>query len=85
MSNETFPLPKLGPKLFEVSKTLHFGIGFAVIRGLNPKDYSPLDNILLYLGITSYIAEIRGVQDYDGRMLGEISCHSQLSSDSSLC
>lgn len=68
---ETFPLPTLGPKLNIVSKELHDGIGFAVLRGLDPKNYSPLDNLLLYLGITSYIAETRGCQDYDGRMVGE--------------
>jgi len=41
-----------------------------VLRGLDPRRYSALDNIIIYLGICSYIAEIRGCQDYDGRMLG---------------
>jgi hypothetical protein len=72
VTRETFPLPTLGPTLVAVSKQLHFGTGFAVIRGLNPNEYSPLDNILVYLGITSYIAEVRGCQDYDGRMLGKM-------------
>ncbi|XXG96074.1 hypothetical protein Hte_002351 [Hypoxylon texense] len=71
VNTDTFPLPTLGPKLDKVSKELHDGVGFAVLRGLNPKMYSQLDNILLYLGITSYIAETRGCQDYDGRMIGE--------------
>ena len=73
VSRETFPLPNLSSKLLGVANTLHFGIGFAVLRGLEPKKYSPLDNVLLYLGITSYIAEIRGCQDYDGRMIGELT------------
>jgi hypothetical protein len=73
VSEETFPLPSLKQTLREIANTLHNGIGFAVIRGLNPKKYSPLDNLLLYLGITSYIAEIRGCQDYDGRMIGEFT------------
>jgi hypothetical protein len=40
-----------------------------VLRGLQPDKYSSLDNMLLYLGVTSYIAEKRGMQDYDGRMI----------------
>jgi len=72
ISKETFPLPTLGPRLFELSKSLHSGIGFGVIRGLKPDRYSPLDNVLLYVGITSYVAEVRGCQDYDGRMIVHI-------------
>lgn len=73
VSTETFPLPNLSSKLLDVAGRLHFGIGFAILRGLEPKKYSPPDNVLLYLGITSYIAEIRGCQDYDGRMIGELA------------
>jgi hypothetical protein len=40
-----------------------------VLRGLQPDKYSNFDNILLYLGVTSYIAERRGMQDFDGRMI----------------
>ncbi|KAK0627473.1 hypothetical protein B0T14DRAFT_512679 [Immersiella caudata] len=65
----TFPLHILGPRLAEVSKIIHEGRGFAVLRGLNPVKYSSMDNILLYLGVTSYIAETRGMQDFDGRMI----------------
>jgi hypothetical protein len=71
VSKDRFPLPNLGKKLEDVSVQLHDGIGFAILRGLEPEKYSALDNILLYLGVTSYIAEIRGCQDYDGRMVGE--------------
>jgi hypothetical protein len=44
-----------------------------VLRGLQPGKYSNLDNILLYLGVTSYIAEKRGMQDFDGRMIRELA------------
>jgi hypothetical protein len=57
--------------LADVGLNLHSGTGFVVLRGLNPTKYSPLDNVLLYLGVTSHIAEIRGCQDYDGRMIGK--------------
>ena len=52
-----------------MSKTIHSGRGFVVLRGLQPDRYSAVDNMLLYLGVTSYIAEKRGMQDYDGRMM----------------
>ncbi|KAK0645709.1 hypothetical protein B0T16DRAFT_145692 [Cercophora newfieldiana] len=65
----TFPLPTLGPRLVEVSKTIHEGRDFAVLRGLEPNKYSSMDNILIYLGVTSHIAETRGMQDFDGRMI----------------
>ncbi|KAK3954269.1 hypothetical protein QBC32DRAFT_232702 [Pseudoneurospora amorphoporcata] len=69
VSESTFPLPTLGPKLSEISDIIHTGRGFVVLRGLEPDKYSSTDNILLYLGVTSYIAETRGMQDFDGRMI----------------
>ncbi|KAK3294537.1 uncharacterized protein B0H64DRAFT_189707 [Chaetomium fimeti] len=66
---DTFPLPDLCNRLFEASEIIHNGQGFVVLRGLQPDNYSSLDNILLYLGVTSYIAEKRGMQDFDGRMI----------------
>ena len=48
---------------------IHEGRGFVVMRGLEPDRYSNMDNVLLYLGVTSYIAERRGMQDFDGRMI----------------
>ncbi|KAL2200791.1 hypothetical protein P885DRAFT_27415 [Corynascus similis CBS 632.67] len=65
----TFPLPTLSSRLDEASKIVHDGRGFVVLRGLQPDTYSSFDNILLYLGVTSYIAEKRGMQDFDGRMI----------------
>ncbi|KAM0418880.1 hypothetical protein ACHAPT_012145 [Fusarium lateritium] len=72
VNRDTFPLPNLGPKLDEVSATIHDGTGFSVLRGLDPNKYSILDNVLVYLEVTSYIADLRGCQDYDGRMLVHI-------------
>ena len=72
VNKDTFPLPSLGSRLEEVSKTVHDGRGFVVLRGLQPDNYSNFNNILLYLGVTSYIAETRGLQDFDGRMLREL-------------
>jgi hypothetical protein len=65
-----FSLPTLGPKLRELSLELHNGRGFFVVRGFDPKKYSPEDNVMLYLGISSYIGEQRAKQDNLGNMLG---------------
>lgn len=72
MSTDTFPLPTISGKLVDVARNVHQGTGFNVIRGLDPRDFSPLDNVLIYVGITSYIAETRGCQDFDGRMIVHI-------------
>jgi hypothetical protein len=73
VSQETFPLPKLRAKLGAIANDLHNGIGFTVLRGLDPAKYTALDNVLLYLGVTSYIAEKRGCQDSSGNMISEIA------------
>jgi hypothetical protein len=71
VSRETFPLPNLVNKLEEVALEIHDGIGFTILRGLEPRRYSALDNVLIYLGVTSCIAPIRGVQNSSGNMLSE--------------
>jgi hypothetical protein len=73
VSVKTFPLPELAERLEEIAYDLHCGIGFAVLRGLEPRRYTALDNILIYLGVTSYIAPLRGVQDSSGNMLSQFS------------
>ncbi|KAK4205205.1 hypothetical protein QBC40DRAFT_292040 [Triangularia verruculosa] len=67
-----FPLPNLAVKLGQVCRDVHHGKGFSVIRGLNPASYSVEDHSLIYLGLTSYIAEQRGRQDKRGNMLVHI-------------
>jgi len=68
-SPTTFPLPTLGPKLQQVAADIHRGRGFAVVRGLNPDEFSPEENVLVFLGISSYIGVQRGRQDEEGNML----------------
>lgn len=56
----TFPLSiELGNRLRAVSHSLHKGLGFAVLRGLNPKKYSDEDNLIMYAGIVSWIGRER--------------------------
>ncbi|KAK3693741.1 hypothetical protein B0T22DRAFT_48912 [Podospora appendiculata] len=67
-----FPLPTLGKKLDALSREVHFGKGFAVVRGIDPASFSVEDLTLVYLGVQSYIAEERGRQDKRGNMLVHI-------------
>lgn len=85
VSRTTFPLPlSLSTRLEAVAVNLHSGCGFNVIRGLDPARYSALDNVLIYLGVTSYIAPHRGVQDSGGSMLIHVKDLGRIIPDSSL-
>ena len=74
---EAFPLPKLHDVLREVSKELHFGHGFKVIRGLPIHRHTREDNIILYAGLSSHVASIRGSQDnqYAGKPADVVLAH----------
>ena len=69
ISQETFPLPTLHPTLRSISRELHFGHGFKVLRGLPVWKHGREDGIILYAGVSSHIAPIRGWQDkqFEGR------------------
>lgn len=69
VSPETFPLPSLGSRLQSLASEVYQGRGFAVLRGLNPDDYSVEDMTVIYLGLSSYVGERRGKQDQRGSML----------------
>jgi hypothetical protein len=62
ISRETFPLPSTGPLLRELSKELHLGRGFSVLRGLRVDSYSREENIIIYAGVSAYVGDIRGRQ-----------------------
>ncbi|KAJ5166932.1 uncharacterized protein N7482_005713 [Penicillium canariense] len=62
INESTFPLPNVGPVLRGLSKELHNGRGFFVLRGLRIDEYSREDNIIIYTGVSSYIGRIRGRQ-----------------------
>jgi len=67
---QSFPLPNLGPKLYALSRDIHHGRGFGIIRGIDPGSHSVEDLNMIYLGVQSYIADQRGRQDRRGNMLG---------------
>jgi hypothetical protein len=49
---------------------VHTGRGFFVLRGLQPTQFTREDNVILYLGISSYVAEQRGRQNHEGSLIG---------------
>ncbi|KAF9055633.1 hypothetical protein BJ165DRAFT_433113 [Panaeolus papilionaceus] len=77
LSPETFPLPTLGPILKDLSKELHTGRGFFVLRTIPVEKYSREDNIIIYAGVSSHVAPRRGVQDRANGVLAHIKDLSQ--------
>ncbi|KAF8435248.1 hypothetical protein BGX38DRAFT_1100479 [Terfezia claveryi] len=65
----SFPLPNLGLRIASIANQLDFGCGFFVLRGFEPRNYSSSDNVILYAGIASYVADKRGRQDEHGNLL----------------
>lgn len=64
LSAETFPLTgELARRLKAVSYECYNGVGFNIVRGLNPAKYSAADNVIIYAGIASHIAPGRGFVD----------------------
>ncbi|KAF9252151.1 hypothetical protein CBS147333_479 [Penicillium roqueforti] len=62
INQSNFPLPTLRPVLRDLSKEIHTGRGFVVLRGLRIDNYSREDNIIIYAGVSSHIGNIRGRQ-----------------------
>ena len=59
----------LTDRLGAAAHTLYSTNGFLVIRGLEAPKYSADDNTTIYLGLSSYIADQRGLQDKKGNVL----------------
>jgi hypothetical protein len=66
-------LPALGHSLKNIQETVHNGFGFSIIRGLDIRKYDPNDRAVVFLALSSYIAEHRGPQDRRGTMLSPFS------------
>lgn len=69
IDQQTFPLPKLHNVLRDFSRELHFGHGFKLLRGVPVWNHDREENIIIYAGISSHIAPVRGRQDhsFDGK------------------
>ncbi|RCI16087.1 hypothetical protein L249_1836 [Ophiocordyceps polyrhachis-furcata BCC 54312] len=73
VSSSNFPLPRLGRRLFQAAEAIHRGHGFVVFRGLDPSLHSTEENVIIYLGLASHVADRRGQQDKDGNVLSHIT------------
>lgn len=72
VTKRTFPLPKLCSTLLAIRNEVYTGIGFALLRGLRLNAYDPTERVVVFLGLSSYIAEERGPQDRYGTMLSKL-------------
>ncbi|OAA58784.1 taurine catabolism dioxygenase [Cordyceps fumosorosea ARSEF 2679] len=63
ISQETFPLPKLHATLRDVSRELHRGHGFKVVRGVPVARYTREESVAVYAGLAAHVAPSRGRQD----------------------
>ncbi len=71
VGSDNFPLQALAKKLETIRDDVYDGKGFAVLRGLDPDAYSSGDLMVIYLGISSYIASVTGKQDQRGSHISE--------------
>ncbi|KAI5918988.1 hypothetical protein F4810DRAFT_714965 [Camillea tinctor] len=81
VSQQAFPLDKLGSVLEGLRNDVYEGRGFAIVRGIDPDAYSIEDLTVVYLGISSYIGERRGKQDQRGSMLMHVIRHNDQRDD----
>ncbi|KAK0718698.1 hypothetical protein B0T21DRAFT_338425 [Apiosordaria backusii] len=73
LSRDTFPLSKeLSERLRRVSQDCYNGRGFSLIRGISPDRFTDEENVLIFGGISSYIAPTRGFQDVHREL---VTCH----------
>ncbi|KAK0709827.1 hypothetical protein B0T26DRAFT_679193 [Lasiosphaeria miniovina] len=69
-----FPLPTLvGPQHRERSMVLHNENPFFMIRGLKPLWFSKRKNVVIYLGIASYVATKRALTNGDATALHHVT------------
>lgn len=67
----------------DISRELHNGHGFKVLRGLPVKQHSREDNVIIYAGVSSHIAPARGRQDhqFEGKPADVVMNHIKNLSD----
>ncbi|KAI5847615.1 hypothetical protein BZA05DRAFT_405421 [Tricharina praecox] len=67
ISPATFSLsPELRERLAKLRDSLYDGLGFGLIKGLNSRDYTMKENIVIHAGLTSYFGSKRGYMGAQG-------------------
>ncbi|EGO61594.1 hypothetical protein NEUTE1DRAFT_77690 [Neurospora tetrasperma FGSC 2508] len=72
INKASFPLPTFHVVLDEARRQVHEGQGFVIIRGIGLSD-SAQNNNNMFLGLASYIGDVRGAQDKQGSMLSHVT------------
>ncbi|KAL2005154.1 hypothetical protein VTN00DRAFT_3004 [Thermoascus crustaceus] len=77
VNQDTFPLPNLHATLRDISKEVHNGHGFKIVRGLPVDKHTRKENIIIYAGVSSHIAPVRGRQDvqFEGKPADVVMNH----------
>ncbi|KND86428.1 hypothetical protein TOPH_08915 [Tolypocladium ophioglossoides CBS 100239] len=77
ISQETFPLPTLHAALRSISREIHSGHGFKVVRGVPVSKYTREENIIIYAGLAVHVAPTRGRQDsrFNGQPADVVLAH----------
>jgi Taurine catabolism dioxygenase TauD, TfdA family len=63
VSQSTFPLPHTSSLLRQQAEAISSERGFFVLRGLRVDSYTIEENTIIFAGVSSHIASIRGRQD----------------------
>jgi len=64
LSSSTFDLPApFSQRLRKLSDQVYKGVGFQLIRGLDPSKYTPEQNLIVYAGVSSHVCPQRGFVD----------------------
>jgi TfdA family taurine catabolism dioxygenase TauD len=77
---ESFPLPRLGPRLVALRGELLSGRGFALLSGLPVERYSPLELATLFMGVGAHLGSAR-CQNAAGHVLGHVCDLGRSSAD----
>lgn len=77
VNQSNFPLPNLHEKLREISREIHETFGFKVIRGVPVDTHTREEILIIYAGLASHIAPVRGRQDHvwDGKPADVVLAH----------
>ncbi|EXJ79036.1 hypothetical protein A1O3_08537 [Capronia epimyces CBS 606.96] len=59
VAQSTFPLPKLGASLRAIGKNLYQGTGITLLRGFPIQKYNREEQVLIFLGLNSWVADTR--------------------------
>lgn len=76
VDRSTFPLKQVASKIDQGTDSLFDGKGFFIIRGLETNKYNARNNTIIYLGLSSYVADERGTQRSNGDVLSKTAGHN---------